>query len=194
MCLLIKEKCWRHNKSESFWEHSSIAKTNSVAIRFFLTKVMNSILTHDLTNSPMEEMKQKSTNMMDRLVEEESIYLMDKLVEVPNLFFCILVLSFAFFAFLIIGFVLHICRKAESSSRRSVQEWVCNGTSRQHRWRALDTLHRECLHEELFQKPAAKMEAEADKKKVRSDKSVLVEPDKPYAICSYGTIKKLDHV
>ena len=191
---------------------------------------MNSILTHDLTNSPMEEMKQESTNLMDRLVEEETTYIMDKLVEeestymmdklveeestnmmdklaeedstyimdklaeVPNLFFCILALSFAFFAFLIIGFILHICRKAESSSRWRVQEWVCNGTSRQHRWRALDTLHRECLHEELFQKPAAKMEAEADNKKVGSAKSVLVEPDQPYAICSYGTIEKLDHV
>ena len=179
---------------------------------------MNSILTHDLTNSPMEEMKQESTNLMDRLVEEETTYIMDKLVEeestnmmdklaeeestyimdklaeVPNLFFCILTLSFAFFAFLIIGFILHICRKAESSSRWRVQEWVCSGTSRQHRWRALDTLHRECLHEQLFQKPAAKMEAEADNKKVGSAKSVLVEPDMPYAICSYGTIEKLDHV
>ena len=155
---------------------------------------MNFNLTHDLTNPPMEEMKQESTNMMDGLMEEQSTYMMDKLVEVPNLFFCLLALAFAFFAFLIVGFILHICRKAETSSRWRVEEWVCNGTSRQHRWRALDTLHRECLHEELFQKPAAKMKGEANKKKVAGAETVLVELDEPYAISSYGTIKKIDHV
>ena len=164
---------------------------------------MNSILTHDLTNSPMEEMKQESTNMMDRLVEEEttyildklveeestnvmgmfveeestnmmdrlveeeSTYIMDKLAEVPNLFFCIL----ALLAFSIIGFVLHICWKAEASR---VQEWFCNGTSRQHRWRALHALQRKCVQEELFQKPAAKMEAEIDNKGTSKEGKIYV--------------------
>ena len=157
-------------------------------MRFFSTQVMNSSLTEALTNPLMDKMKHDSTNMMDGLVEEESAYMMDKLVEVPYLFFCILALS----AFFIVGFVLHICWKAEASSSWRVQEWFCNGTSRQHRWRALHTLHRECMHEELFQKPTSKMEAET--KNVEGARSMLVGPDKPYAINSYGAIDKLDHV
>ena len=140
-------------------------------------KVFNSSLTHELTN-PLMEMKDESVDTVD---------IMDKLMEVPFLFFCIL----ALLSFAIIGFVLHICWKAEASR---VQEWFCNGTSRQHRWRALDTLHRECLHEELFQKPAAKMKGEANKKKVAGAETVLVELDEPYAISSYGTITQIDHV
>ena len=157
-------------------------------MRFFSRQVMNSSLTEALTNPLMDKMKHDSTNMMDRLVEEESTYMMDKLVEVPYLFFCILALS----AFFIVGFVLHICWKAEASSSWRVQEWFCNGTSRQHRWRALHTLHRECMHEELFQKPTSKMEAET--KNVEGARSMLVGPDKPYVINSYGAIDKLDHV
>ena len=158
---------------------------------------MNSNLTLDLTNSPMEEMKQENTNMMNMLVEEESTYMVDKLME----FLCILALAFAFFTFLIVGFILHICLKTETSPRWQVQDWFCNGTSRQHRWRALHSLHRECMHEELFQKPAAKIEGEGgDKKKTRrkeervASSSLLVERDEPNAICSYGTIEKIDHV
>merc|ERR1712243_526489 len=116
-------------------------------------------------------------------------------------FLCILALAFAFFAFLIVGFILHICLKSETSPRWQVQEWFCNGTSRQHRWRALHTLHRECMHEELVQKPAEKMKGgEKEKKKVRrkeergASSSLLVGHDEPNAICSYGTIEKIDHV
>ena len=116
-------------------------------MRFFPMKVFNSSLTHDLTN-PLMEMKDESVDTVD---------IMDKLMEVPYLFFCIL----ALLAFAIIGFVLYICWKAEASR---VQEWFCNGTSRQHRWRALHALQRKCVREELNQKPAAKMEAEIENK------------------------------
>ena len=120
-------------------------------------KVFNSSLTHDLTN-PLMEMKDESVDTVD---------IMDKLMEVPFLFFCIL----ALLAFAIIGFVLHICWKAEASR---VQEWFCNGTSRQHRWRALHTLQRKCVREELFQKAAAKMEAEIDNKGTSKEGKIYV--------------------
>ena len=162
-------------------------------MKFSLMKVINSSLTDDLTNPLMKEMEQEHAYMMDKMVEEESAYMMDRLVEVPYLFFCILALS----VFLIIGFVLHICWKAETSSGWRVQEWFCNGTSRQHRWRALHTLHRECMHEELFQKEAAKMEGETDNNMTKEEErkqSLLVRPDKPCSVNSYGAIDKLDHV
>ena len=109
-------------------------------------KVVNSSLTQDLT-SPL--MKQESAHIMDTMKHK----MMDRLREVPYLFFCIL----ALIAFATIGFVLHIFWKAEASR---VQDWFCNGTSRQNRWRAFDALHRECFQEELLhQKPAAKTEA-----------------------------------
>ena len=120
-------------------------------------KVFNSSLTHDLTN-PLMEMKDESV---------DTVAIMEKLMEVPYLFFCIL----ALLAFSIIGFVLHICWKAEASR---VQEWFCNGTSRQHRWRALHTLQRKCVQEELFQKPAAKMEAEIDNKGTSKEGKIYV--------------------
>ena len=120
-------------------------------MRFFPMKVINSSLTHELTNPLMDEMKHKIGHMM-----------MDRLMEVPFLFFGIL----ALLVFVIIGFVLHICWKAETSR---VQEWFCSRTSRQHRWRALHTLHRECIQEELFQKPAAKMKVEIDNKRTRRE-------------------------
>ena len=164
-------------------------------MKFSPMKVINSsLMTDSSTNPLMKEMQHEHDYMMDRLVEEESAYMMDRLVEVPYLFFCILALS----VFLIIGFVLHICWKADTSSGWRVQEWFCNGTSRQHRWRALHTLHRECMHEELFQKVAAKMEGETEnnKRAIKEEgtKSLLVQPDKPCAINSYGAIDKLDHV
>ena len=155
-----------------------LSRIHSVATKCSPTKVMDISIKDDLTTPLMEKMKHESAYMVDRLVEQ------------PYIFFCILALS----AFLIIGFILHICWRAEASSGWRVQEWFCNGTSRQHRWRALHTLHTECLHEELFQKPAAKMKGEANKKKVAGAETVLVELDEPYAISSYGTIKKIDHV
>ena len=183
-------------KSESFSGLSSIVKNlNSVAMKFSPMKVINSsLMTDSPTNPLMKEMEHEHDYMMDRLVEEESAYMMDRLVEVPYLFFCILALS----VFLIIGFVLHICWKAETSSGWRVQEWFCNGTSRQHRWRALHTLHRECMHEELFQREAAKMDGETENKNMTKEeegrKSLLVRPDKPCVVNSYGAIDKLDHV
>ena len=121
-------------------------------MRFFPKKVFNSSLTHDLTN-PLMEMKDESVDTVD---------IMDKLMEVPFLFFCIL----ALLAFSTIGFLLHICWKAETSR---VQEWFCNGTSRQHRWRALRALHRGCVQEELCQKPASKMEVEIANKETTKE-------------------------
>ena len=88
---------------------------SSVDTGLLLRKVMDSILIHDLTNSPMEEMKQVDTNLMDSLVKEaRSSYLTDNLVEVPKLFFGFLALSFTIFAFLIVGFVLQICLRTHS--------------------------------------------------------------------------------
>ena len=124
-----------------------IRQTNLIVMRFFTMKVVNSSLTNDLTNPLMDKMKHKSVDMMDRLME------------VPHLLFCIL-------AFATIGFLLHICWKAETSR---VQEWFCNGTSRQHRWRALRALHRGCVQEELCQKPASKMEVEITNKETTKE-------------------------
>ena len=159
-----------------------LSMIHSVATKCSPTKVMDISIKDDLTTPLMEKMKHESAYMVDRLVEQ------------PYIFFCILALS----AFLIIGFILHICWRAEASSGWRVQEWFCNGTSRQHRWRALHTLHTECLHEELFQKPASKMKGgiydETRNKEEGHVTSLLPESDKPYAIKCYGAIGKLDHV
>ena len=150
-----------------------LSMIHSVATKCSPTKVMDISIKDDLTTPLMEKMKHESAYMVDRLVEQ------------PYIFFCILALS----AFLVIGFILHICWRAEASSG-----W----TSRQHRWRALHTLHTECLHEELFQKPASKMKGEIyDETRNKEEghvTSLLPESDKPYAIKCYGAIGKLDHV